>query len=160
MSSKGIVGPIFVDDKKTIDGKVYNRILRQAIPEAKEKGMVDGFTRQQDKAPPHIHENLAHIHEHYDGRVIAKGYPAKSTKGTDWPPYSPDLSPMDYFLWGRVKDKVYKYKPKDLSELKDKIRDTMESIPEAELRPTIDNFEKRLRLTISKKGDHIEDMIH
>lgn len=161
MSSKGIVGPIFVDDNKTIDGKRYNQILRQAIPEAKANGMVNDFHWQQDGAPPHrTRENLDFIHKHYDGRVIAKGFPARHKKGMDWPPYSPDLSPMDYYLWGNVKDKVYKNRPTDLPALKQKISDTMSAIPEEELKKTIDNFEKRLRLTISKEGEHIEDMLH
>jgi len=161
ISSKGSVGPTFVEGKKTITGKVYEEILHKAIPEAKEKGMVDDFTWQQDGAPPHrAPYNLDYIHEHHDRRVIAKSYPKRFNKGTDWPPYSPDPSSMDYYLWGKVKDKVYKNKPKTLPELKAKIKTTIEEIPESELRSVIDNFEKRLRLTISKNGEHVEDVLH
>jgi len=53
---------------------------------------------------------------------------------------------MDHYLWGKVKDIVYKNKPKTSPELKEKVKTTIEEIPESELRSVIDNFEKRLKL--------------
>ena len=67
---------------------------------------------------------------------------------------------MNYYMWGSVKDKVYKKRPKTIPELKDKIKRVMEETPESELESMCNNFEKRLRLTISKKGEHIEDILH
>jgi len=29
-----------------------------------------------------------------------------------WPPRSPDLTPLDYFMWGYLKERVYKTKIK------------------------------------------------
>ena len=34
----------------------------------------------------------------------------------------PDLTPLDFFLWGYLKDKVHKTGPASLDELQDKIR--------------------------------------
>jgi hypothetical protein len=28
-----------------------------------------------------------------------------------WPPYSPDLSAVDFYVWGNLKLNVYRYKP-------------------------------------------------
>ncbi|KAJ8933896.1 hypothetical protein NQ318_001689 [Aromia moschata] len=28
-----------------------------------------------------------------------------------WPPRSPDITPLDFFLWGRIKNKVYATRP-------------------------------------------------
>jgi hypothetical protein len=39
-----------------------------------------------------------------------------------WPPQSPDLNPCDFYLWGKLKDKVYVNNPHTLDELKDNIR--------------------------------------
>jgi hypothetical protein len=42
----------------------------------------------------------------------------------EWPPISPDLTPMDFFLWGFVKDNVYVPPlPTTLPELKTRIRE-------------------------------------
>jgi len=35
-----------------------------------------------------------------------------------WPPNSPDLNPVDYKVWGFMKEHVYKSLIKDVSELK------------------------------------------
>jgi len=59
ISGKGVVGPVFPKEGGYVDRRVYNRILKEGIPEAREKGMVDGFHFQQDGAPPHrTSENL------------------------------------------------------------------------------------------------------
>ena len=55
-----------------------------------------------------------------------------------WPSRSCDLTPLDYYLWGVVKDKCYADKPDTIDELKDNIR---EAIGEIELH-TIDNVLK------------------
>ncbi|KYM95854.1 hypothetical protein ALC62_13505, partial [Cyphomyrmex costatus] len=39
----------------------------------------------------------------------------------EWPPRSPDLTPLDYFLWGYLKDRVYATKPANLEELRGRI---------------------------------------
>ena len=38
-----------------------------------------------------------------------------------WPPRSCDLIPLDYYLWGGVKDKCYADKPETIDALKDNI---------------------------------------
>ena len=55
-----------------------------------------------------------------------------------WPPKSCDLTPLDYYLWGAVKDKCYADKPETIDALKDNIR---EAIGEIQLH-TINNVLK------------------
>lgn len=43
------------------------------------------------------------------------------TTGTNlclWPARSPDLNPIDYFMWDNLKNVVYKTKPEIIEELK------------------------------------------
>jgi len=42
---------------------------------------------------------------------------------------SPDLSICDFFLWGYLKEKVFKHRPHTLEELKDRIREEIGAIP-------------------------------
>ena len=57
---------------------------------------------QQDGAVPHtanaVLEKLTNI---FDGRTISL-----KTEHV-WLPHSPDLKPLDFFLWGYLKDRVY-----------------------------------------------------
>ena len=41
---------------------------------------------------------------------------------TEWPARSPDLTPLDFFFWGVMKDRVYSKKFSDLDELKKAIK--------------------------------------
>ena len=46
----------------------------------------------------------------------------------NWPPWSCDLTPLDYYLWGAVKDKCYADKPETIEALKDNIREAIGEI--------------------------------
>jgi hypothetical protein len=45
-----------------------------------------------------------------------------------WPPRSSDLTPLDFFLWGYVKNIVYKVKINDVEHLKARIRDAVATV--------------------------------
>jgi hypothetical protein len=36
----------------------------------------------------------------------------------EWPPPSPDITPLDFFLWDYVKDRIYSSKLRDLRDLR------------------------------------------
>ena len=40
----------------------------------------------------------------------------------EWPPYSPDLNPMDYYVWGRLESLVNYKEHHSLQELKQSLR--------------------------------------
>ena len=69
------------------------------------------------------------------------------SRGADvvWPPQSWYLTPLDFNLWGAVKDKCYTDKPEAIDALKDNIR---EAISEIQLQ-TIDNVLKNWTNRIS-----------
>ena len=68
---------------------------------------------QQDGAPPH-YANVVRdaLNEKLPGRWMGRRGPI------EWPARSPDLSPLDFFLWGYIKDKVYQTRLKSIDELK------------------------------------------
>ena len=45
-----------------------------------------------------------------------------------WPPRSCDLTPLDYYLWGAVKDKCNADKPQTIDDLKDNIPEAIAEI--------------------------------
>ncbi len=73
---------------------------------------------QQDGAKAHtVNETLDLLHQIFGKRVISNRYPPHFFEGWFWSPYSPDLLPLDYFLWGYVKSKCYENDPKMVEEL-------------------------------------------
>ena len=57
----------------------------------------------------------------FDERMLA----IKSKRGDTLAPSSPDLSPLDFFLWGYLKEQVYKPLPFNLEELKARVKREM-----------------------------------
>ena len=56
----------------------------------------------QDGAPPHFPVAVRnHLNELFPHRWIGRD------SEFSWPPRSPDMNPLDYYLWGDMKDFVY-----------------------------------------------------
>ena len=45
-----------------------------------------------------------------------------------WPPRSPDITPLDISLWGYVKDIVNRTKVRDVSDLQQRIIETLDTV--------------------------------
>jgi hypothetical protein len=73
-----------------------------------------------------------------------------------WPPKSPNLTPLDFFLWGYVKNTVYKVKINDLQHLKARMRDSVATVTPKIIQETWSEVECRLDICRSTKGAHIE----
>ena len=71
-------------------------------------------------------------------------------------PRSPDITPLDFFLWGYVKDGVYRAKVKDISDLKEKITAAVEAIDKEMLKRTLTEIEYRLDILRATNGAPIE----
>ena len=90
---------------------------------------------------------------HFTGQWLGRGGPI------EWSPRSCDLTPLDYFLWGYIKSKVYINRPKTLHELKVAIRDAINSITEEMLINVINAWEMRLRHCIANEGKQFEHLL-
>ncbi|EFN70920.1 Transposable element Tc3 transposase, partial [Camponotus floridanus] len=113
-----IVGPFFIDGNLTAEK--YERMLREDIIPAIQAIVGDDFERtwfQHDGAAPHYgHDVRAHLNNVFRTRWIGR-------RGSiEWPARSPDLTPLDYFLWEYLKNRVYQNKPTSVEELQQRIR--------------------------------------
>ena len=76
-----------------------------------------------------------------------------------WVPHSPDLTPLDFMLWGYLKSKVYAVKPDTERNLKESISTEMKKISVAMIDRTIDSLEhSRLPAVIQCSGGHFEHL--
>ena len=107
-----------------------------------------------DGAPGHfarISRNW--LSQTFPGRWIGRGGDLE-----EWPPRSPDLTPMDYFFWGFIKCFISKIRLQNLEDLKNAIKlgfDEVRKHPEM-LAKTRINWTERLCHTISCEGQHFE----
>ena len=87
--SKGIT-PLVILDKGTVNHKVY---IEKILPVALKYGnhvFGNNRTFQQEGATAHTH--------HLSQKWCVDNFPAVIEKD-HWPPNSPDLNPLDYFIW-------------------------------------------------------------
>ena len=61
-----------------------------------------------------------------------------------WPARSPDLTPCDFFLWGYVKEEVYKTNPQTLDQLETTIRNVIGAIPIGHLTKSCESVRDRV----------------
>ena len=86
-------------ENETIDGAEYYNLLRhKAIPQLKRinGGSLDRMWWQQDGAKVHRSKKvMAYLDGQFGSRVMA----LDSIHGVEWPPRSPDLNSLDFFVW-------------------------------------------------------------
>ena len=78
---------------------------------------TDDIWFQQDGAPCHTaNATIDLLRTVFENRIISQN------ANVNWPPCSYDLTPLDYFLWGIVKDECYANQPETIQELKYEIK--------------------------------------
>jgi hypothetical protein len=116
-----ICGPFFFHES-TITSTVYLDMLENFVfPQIAE---VYGLIFQQNGAPPHFGAIVRTVlGERFPGRWIGRGGPI------NWTPRSPDLTPMDFFFWGYIKDIVYSERVEYLPDLHRRITAAIAAVP-------------------------------
>lgn len=101
-----------------------------------------------------IHNSVvvrAWMNENFPQRWIGRNSPL-----IHWPPRSPDLTPMDFYFWGHIKNKVYKTSPQNVEQLCERIRQACLEVTAQELRRVVINNRKRIEKCITLEGGLVE----
>ena len=80
----------------------------------------------------------------------------QSRKAESWAPSSPDLNPLDFFLWGYLKERVYKPLPSNLEDLKTRIKREMRDLPEELVKRSVYSMKKRALKVVAEEGGAFE----
>ncbi|GBM48268.1 hypothetical protein AVEN_98019-1 [Araneus ventricosus] len=106
---------------------------------------------QHDGAPPHkVSSVQQYIRDTFQQQVIGYG------GCVEWNPSSPDLNPLDFFLWGYIKQRVYATPPPTLQELLNRITDACASVSPAMLYNVQREVQSRVQICIVAEGHHFE----
>ena len=112
------------------------------------------FIYQQDGASAHYAISVRNeLNSQLNGRWIGR-------RGSiEWPARSPDLTPLDFFLWGYLKNKVYSQPIRDKEHLKEVIKSHCTELKaQLELlRRVTRSVPDRIENGIAANGGHFED---
>lgn len=112
---------------------------------------------QHDGAPVHFTRDVInHLNNRFPQRWIGRG------GFQNWPPRSPDLTPLDYCLWGWLKSLVYKTKVNTREALVARIINCAALIKENHraLKRSTRAIHKRADLCIQMNGGIFENLIN
>ena len=84
------------------------------------------------------------------------------TEETEWPSSSPDLNPLDCYIWGTMLEKYHKLEPKHKTtdELKVALQTIWEEMPREHVNKTVAIFTKCLTayVTVAANSGHSEHL--
>jgi hypothetical protein len=115
----------------SVNGEVYlNQVLKETVWQSvKNIATRKLYWFQQDGATCHVTAPcLQFVTEFFLGIVISRN------TAHHWPPYSPDLSPLDFSFCNQAMVHVRKHQPRTLDDLKKKVEEFAAGISEDQLR--------------------------
>lgn len=152
-----VIGPFELPPR--LNGARYLQFLRSDLETLLEdipQEVRERMWLQHDGAPAHYSRQVTeYLNESYPNRWIGRG-------GTiAWPPRSPDLNPLDYFLWGYFKEAVYETSITNEGELRQKLNLVAETVKNntRALGRLRRNFLRRCWLCIRARGRHFEHLL-
>ena len=129
----------------------YIIFIRDILPEMLENVPLQVRQRlwfQHDGAPAHFSLDVReYLNNVFSNRRIGRGGPVQ------WPPRSPDLTPMDFFIWGEVKCLVYETPIDTPEELVARVAEAATIIRERQ------SFARRYQLCINVNGQHFQQLL-
>jgi hypothetical protein len=148
-----LVGPFFFDN--TLTGKKYVDLLRGPVSD-----FLDDHVSLADLTKMWFQHDGAPAHKAAPSRTLLRGMFEDNIIGygglVEWPPRSPDLNPLDFFLWGFLKSKVYEVESVSRVDLQNRILSAVRCVTPAILRKVEGEFQSRVRLCILVQGKHLE----
>ena len=91
-------------------------------------------------------------------RLLSLFLASEKVKVLNHPPYSPDLSPCDFFLFPRLKKMLSGNKYTSRSSLGSAIYQCLQQIPKEDYLSAFHDWVKRLQKCVSEKGEYFEGL--
>lgn len=141
---------------ENLTANLFLSIIRNVILPFLETLPGENYWFQLDGAPAHsTHDVYMSLTNVFEDRWIGPRGPWR------WPPRSPDLTPLDFYLWGRVKNKVYFTPVASREDLELRVRRAFDEMDAVEIREaTTNGVHRRIQLCIEKNGGHIEQNLY
>ena len=152
----GITGPFFFKNEQgaavTANGERYCAMFNEFLFQKIEEDHMDDIWFQQDGATCHTANVTIDLFTDFENRIIRRN------SGVNWPLQSCDLTPLDYFLWGAVKDKCYANHPETIEALKHEIEVAIHGIEAQTIENVLKSWVDRMGYCKARRGSHLNDL--
>ena len=140
----------FVEQGVKVNAEYYQRHILQGcyFPDCIRFFENHRYTFQQDSAPSHRAFSTI--------RLLQRSVP-DFISPESWPPYSPDINPLDYLVWKVLQEKVYKgFELQNEQQLRQRIQHCWNRVRLATITSGIKQWRDRLQKCIDVHGGYIE----
>lgn len=152
---KQIIGPFIFENP--LNGTNYLQFLAEDLPVLLENVSLQTRTNmwfQHDGCPAHYSQNIREfLNERFPNRWIGRG------SRSPWPARSPDLSVLDFYMWGRIKNIVFSEPPSTRENMIGRIRRAINSISANEVEAAVTSINERVNHCIEQGGSHFEHLL-
>ena len=150
-----IIGPHFFEGN--LNAQMYAEFLENHLDGLLHhlpQNVRDRLWWQQDGAPAHTASVVREIlNQRFTGRWIGLHGPVV------FPPRSPDLTPLDFFLWGTIRNKVYLTPPTTQEDMQERIVAACRATTRQTLEKVRANLRRRIDPCIEREGGHFEELV-
>ena len=151
-----VFGPYFLPADVNLNQHGYKRMLSHTVfPDMRRVLCLefDSTIWQQDDVKPHT----ANMVMDYLDRIFGPNMLAlKSRQGEPWATTSPYMSVCYFWLWGYLKEKVYKPLPNSIAQLKQLIIEEINLIPQEMVVEAVYATKKRAVKLVKCRGEAFE----
>ena len=119
-------------------------MLRPAIRKKRRQLLENGVILLHDNAPVHVTRSLLDMLDAWDWEVIQH------------PPYSPDLSPCDFFLFPKLKNKLRGIRFDTTEEIENAVKAQVRRLDTEGVRPGIGGLLHRWQKCCELDGAYVE----
>ena len=154
-----VLGPFwFVDEQQrpiTLNQFSYLNMLEHDLwPVLRERRNLRRIWFMQDGATCHCTGRvLSWLGTKFNDRIISRRTPIP------WPPQSPDLNPLDFWLWGHLGKIVHGANPRSIGELMQTVEDARNTITPDNIEESLRNLTKRLQSCVAQNGGHFQHLL-
>ena len=155
VTSHGKTQVYFIEHGATIISKYYiehiiEPLIKYDIPQLFLIDMQKEMVPHQDGTPGHVaKDTTSYMKEHNINFIMPH----------EWLPKSPDAAPMNYSIWGVMKERVRKHKVSTLEGQKNAIKVGRENLEQDIIDNALKSWTKRCRLVYYVHESHIEQLL-
>lgn len=150
-----IIGPHFFHGH--LNGAQYLNFLQYDLAQLLQNVppvLRENMWLQHDGAPAHFALDVRrYLNQEFEGRWIGRGGPIS------WPPRSPDLTKLDFFLWGHIKNIVYQTPPTIADDMRQRIIHAFDTVSIEMLQDVNRSFLSRLQMCSNQNLGHFENLL-
>ena len=147
-NERHVMPPHFFEQGHRVNAAAYIDILASVVlPWIESVAQGRPYVFQQDSAPAHTaHTTQEWLSDHFHDHVTPNM----------WPPSSPDLNPMDFYVWGVVERQTNRHPHPNRDLLKSAISQEMKHMFQEHVIRACSRFRGRLEAVIEAEGGFIE----